>query len=126
MGSDSADGGNPSFQVGDISNSAVNFGAHGTANNVNNFAAGSADPQQELLAAVRELRADLGRVTQRPETAALAEELAGTAQEIETTGAAERGRLARLRERLADAGPVVEFLASGSAVAAAVATLLGA
>ncbi|MGW1763566.1 hypothetical protein ACWCQL_05645 [Streptomyces sp. NPDC002073] len=121
-----APGPGPSFQVGNISGSAVNFGAHGTATNTNNHYAAPVDTaQQELLAAVRELRADLARLTPRAETTALDEELAGAAEEIEEAGAAAPGRLGRLHAALASAGPVVEFLASGATVAGLLTQLLG-
>lgn len=127
-GTGAGQGGGQVFHVGGISGGAVNFGAGGSAHNVNNYGtAGPApDPAQaELLLAVRELRRDLERLTRRPETEALDAELAETAAEIERSGATAPGRLDRLREALTTAGPVVEFLASGGAVAAAVATLLG-
>ncbi|MFG2871719.1 hypothetical protein [Streptomyces sp. NPDC048338] len=84
------------------------------------------DPaQEELLQAVRRLRADLGNVVASEQTAALDAELAEAEDEIEGTGEAGRGRLARLRQALGDAGAVTGILASGVAVGQAVAALLG-
>lgn len=84
------------------------------------------DPaQEELLAAVRLLRADLDRVISSPQTELLVAELEGTRTDIEHTGGADPGRLERLRAALADAGAVTGLLASGAAVAQAVTALLG-
>ncbi|MFJ4975976.1 hypothetical protein ACIP6X_11665 [Streptomyces coeruleorubidus] len=81
--------------------------------------------QQELLRAVRELRADLDRLVQSEGTAALDVELAGAQAEIETTGRAGEGRLARLRQAIADAGALTGALASAVAVGQAVRALTG-
>ncbi|WP_336621280.1 hypothetical protein [Streptomyces sp. DH10] len=81
--------------------------------------------QQELLRAVRELRADLDRLVQSEGTAALDVELAGAQAEIEATGRAGEGRLARLRQALADAGALTGLLASAAAVGQAVGALTG-
>ncbi|MEU6906427.1 hypothetical protein ABZ935_13915 [Streptomyces coeruleorubidus] len=81
--------------------------------------------QQELLRALRELRADLDRLVQSDRTAALDAELAGAQAEIEGTGRAGEGRLARLRQALADAGALTGLLASAAAVGQAVGALTG-
>ncbi|MGW7719179.1 hypothetical protein ACWGKK_33470 [Streptomyces chartreusis] len=81
--------------------------------------AAPADAQTtELLAAVRELRADLQRLVPSSETAALEEELASTEDEITSTGQASPARLQRLRHALQDAGSVIVLLSSGATVAA--------
>ncbi|MET9515996.1 hypothetical protein [Streptomyces sp. NPDC002994] len=86
----------------------------------------SRDPaQEELLLAVRELRADLDRLLATETTTVLDAELVSTAEEIEAAGQATPGRLARLRDALTAAGPSVEVLASGAAAVAAVGALLG-
>ncbi|MEV0603415.1 hypothetical protein AB0I82_29545 [Streptomyces sp. NPDC050315] len=103
--------------------------AVGNDNTVTNYAAPqqpARDPaQEELLNAVRELRADLQRLTPAPETDALGAELADVQDEIERTGSASPGRLQRLRTALADAGAVTGLLASGAAVVQSVTGLLG-
>ncbi|MFF0433217.1 hypothetical protein ACFYU9_13445 [Streptomyces sp. NPDC004327] len=81
--------------------------------------------QEELLRAIRELRADLTRVVASEQTAALDAELSDAEDEIEGIGAASPGRLTGLRRALADAGALTGLLASGAAVAQAVAALLG-
>ncbi|MFH8406721.1 hypothetical protein ACH4FX_18285 [Streptomyces sp. NPDC018019] len=84
------------------------------------------DPaHEELLAAVRQLRADLARVIETPQVTLLTAELTDAQEEIETTGRTAPGRLDRLRTALADAGAVTGMLASGAAVGQAVAALLG-
>ncbi|MFE7410461.1 hypothetical protein [Streptomyces laurentii] len=84
------------------------------------------DPRQaELLAAIRELRADLGRLADTAQAAGLDGELAGAESEIEESGAAGQGRLARLRQALADAGALTGLFASAAAVGQAVTALLG-
>lgn len=102
--------------------------AVGDHNNVVNQQAGAAprDPaQEELLRRVRELRADLARLVPTDETAALDAELEDAQGEIEETGQAGPGRLARLRQALTDAGAVAGLVASGVAVSQAVGALLG-
>lgn len=102
--------------------------AIGDHNSVVNQQAGAAprDPaQEELLRAVCELRADLARLVPSDETTALDAELADAQDEIEDTGQAGQGRLARLRQALADAGAVAGFVASAAAVSQAVGALIG-
>ncbi|WP_030204118.1 hypothetical protein [Streptomyces sp. NRRL S-87] len=116
-----------SYRIGSISGSAVNFGQGGTAHNTNNYGAvpGQDPAHAELLRLVRELREDLGRVRASEQTRVLDGELAGAQEELESAGEAGPGRLARLRDALTQAAPVVDVLASGAAVAASVAQLLG-
>ncbi|MCF3964256.1 hypothetical protein L1885_21850 [Streptomyces fuscigenes] len=112
--------------MGSVTSSALNIGDHGTATHVTHHHAGAADPaQEELLAAVRALRTDLGRLVPTAGTDALDAELARTEGEVTTAGAASPGRLARLREALGLAGAVTGSLASGVAVAESIAGLLG-
>ncbi|MET9649320.1 hypothetical protein ABZZ44_03405 [Streptomyces sp. NPDC006460] len=104
--------------------------AIGDNNTVTQHEGGAGQPvrdpaQEELLQAIRRLRADLGNVVASEQTAALDAELSDAEDEIEGTGEAGRGRLARLRQALGDAGAVTGILASGVAVGQAVAALLG-
>ncbi|MFI0779988.1 hypothetical protein [Streptomyces sp. NPDC021212] len=80
---------------------------------------------EELLRAVQQLSADLERLVATPEVGALSDELAGAQDEIQRTGRAGAGRLARLRVLLQDAGAGIGMLASGVAVGQAVGALLG-
>ncbi|WP_435974454.1 hypothetical protein [Streptomyces sp. Qhu_M48] len=104
----------------------VTIGDHNTVTSTVNGTGPSRDPRQEaLLQAIRRLRADLGGVVPSEQTTALDAELSDAEEEIEGTGRAGAGRLARLRQALTDAGAVSGILASGVAVGQAVGTLLG-
>ncbi|MFF6789470.1 hypothetical protein ACVW0K_004423 [Streptomyces filamentosus] len=104
----------------------VTIGDDNTVTNTVHVGGGPRDPrQEELLRAVRRFRTDLRAVVETEETAALDGELAETEAEIERTGEAAPGRLARLRQSLADAGDVAGLLASGVAVGQVLGTLLG-
>ncbi|MFH8578388.1 hypothetical protein OHB11_15200 [Streptomyces zaomyceticus] len=104
----------------------VTIGDHNTVTSTVTGTAPARDPrQEELLRAVRRLRADLGGVVPTEQTAALDAELSDAEDEIEGTGRADTGRLTRLRRALTDAGAVTGILASGVAVGQAVGTLLG-
>ncbi|MBD2829114.1 hypothetical protein ID875_13830 [Streptomyces globisporus] len=110
--------------IGSVTGSAFAVGDHNTVTQHQN--AGPADETQaELLRAVRELRADLARFTPSDTTEVLDAELVSVSDEIETAGAAEPGRLARLQRALDAAGALAGALASGVAVAEALAALLG-
>ncbi|MCX5392695.1 hypothetical protein [Streptomyces sp. NBC_00094] len=104
----------------------VTIGDHNTVTTTVSGAQPARDPQQEeLLQAVRRLRADLGGVVASEQTTVLDGELADAEDEIEGTGRAGTGRLTRLRQALVDAGAVTGILASGVAVGQAVGALLG-
>ncbi|WP_405856836.1 hypothetical protein OG361_24665 [Streptomyces sp. NBC_00090] len=104
----------------------VTIGDHNTVTNTVTGSEPARDPQQEeLLQAIRRLRADLGGVVASEQTTALDAELAEAEDEIEDTGRAGTGRLTRLRRALTDAGAVTGILASGVTVGQAVGALLG-
>ncbi|MFE0646821.1 hypothetical protein ACFW2Y_35285 [Streptomyces sp. NPDC058877] len=104
----------------------VTIGDHNTVTSTVHGVAPARDAQQEeLLQAVRRLRADLEGVVSSERTAALDAELSDVEDEIEGTGRASAGRLTALRSALAEAGAVAELLASGVAVGQAVGALLG-
>ncbi|MGW6457606.1 hypothetical protein ACWF94_17100 [Streptomyces sp. NPDC055078] len=111
--------------IGSVDNSALTFGANSTATTTNTTHAATDPAQQALLAAVRELRADLARFTAAPAAEVLDAELVAAEEEIAASGAVGRGRLERLRGGLASAGDLVAALGSGVAVAELVAALLG-
>lgn len=115
----------PGVHIGSIDNSAVGVGDHNQVSYVAAPTPGTDAAQAELLAAIRELRADLGRFVETPQRQELDAELAAAEGEIDTTGAAGSGRLARLRQALDLATPLTASLASGAAVAQSVAALLG-
>lgn len=121
-----ADGEHPRVHLGEVHHSAVNIGDHGSAHTTNVTPAAPPEPaQQQLLAAVRELRTDLARLVRNEQTEALATELAATEEEITASGAAGPGRLRSLHDRLGAAGSVAAVVGSGVAVAQALSALLG-
>ncbi|ALO10541.1 hypothetical protein AQF52_4947 [Streptomyces venezuelae] len=104
----------------------VTIGDNNTVTSTVNGTQPTRDPQQEeLLQAIRKLRADLGGVVASEQTAALDVELSDAEDEIEGLGRAGTPRLTRLRQALLDAGAVTGILASGVAVGQAVGALLG-
>jgi hypothetical protein len=107
----------PNVRIGDVSHSTFAIGSHAHAESHHH--AGSRDQAaEELLNAVRELRADLTRVRGTEQTAALDAELADTEDEIARTGQATPTRRERLRALLTESEPLVSLLASAGAVAA--------
>lgn len=123
-------GGRGGRRFGDIRIGNVRGGVVGIGDNnhiVNGPQGGSVcDPAyDELLRAVGQLSADLERLVASPQVSALSDELTSTQDEIQRTGRAGPGRLARLRVLLQDAGAGIGMLASGVAVGQAVGALLG-
>ncbi|MDH6624997.1 hypothetical protein M2271_002801 [Streptomyces sp. LBL] len=103
---------------GGVSKSTFAIGSHAHAESHHGTAPVPRDQAaEELLAAVRELRADLTRMRASDETAALDEALADTEDEITRTGAAAPSRLDRLRRLLQDSQSLVSLVASAGAVA---------
>ncbi|AWW38009.1 hypothetical protein ADL00_22880 [Streptomyces sp. AS58] len=110
-------GDEPSVRLGDVSHSTFAIGSHARAESHHGTGDRRDPAAEELLAAVRELRADLTRVRADGRTAELDTELAGTEEEITRTGAVGQGRLQRLRQLLTDSEALVSLLASAGAVA---------
>ncbi|WP_406496758.1 hypothetical protein OG936_21675 [Streptomyces sp. NBC_00846] len=119
------DGQQPAVHLGSVTNSAFAIGNDNTVAQHHHHAAEPGDTHAELLRAVQDLRADLGRFVASDTTEILDAELVSVTDEIETTGTAAPGRLARLQEALTAAGALTSTLASGVAVGQAVAALLG-
>ncbi|MFE9255121.1 hypothetical protein [Streptomyces sp. NPDC006879] len=117
----------PAVSVGAVTGSAFAIGDHNTVTVASADGGARAPEVDRLSAAVRELRADLSRLTARDAVAVahLDAELVEVEGEIEVSDTVSRSRLARLRGALVSAAPVVELLASGTAVATAVAALWG-
>ncbi|MEW2346723.1 hypothetical protein [Streptomyces sp. NPDC006684] len=115
----------PAVHIGSVEGSAFAIGDGNKVSYVRGGTAPADQAQAALLAAVTALRADLARFTATPDNAALDTELAAVEGEITTEGAASRGRLARLRDAVDVAGPLVAALASGTAVAESLVALLG-
>ncbi|WP_371669588.1 hypothetical protein OG985_19140 [Streptomyces sp. NBC_00289] len=107
----------PNVSLGDVSQSTFAIGSHARAESHHGTAPQRDRAAEELLEAVRELRADLERVRGSEQTAALAAELAETEDEITRTGQAAPTRRERLRELLTDSQALLSVLASAGAVA---------
>ncbi|MFF0382728.1 hypothetical protein [Streptomyces sp. NPDC004286] len=105
----------PNVRIGDVSGSTFAIGSHAHAESHQHGSGGPGD--QELLRAVRELRADLERVRGTEQTAALDTALAETEAEIARTGQAGPTRRERLRQLLDDSQALLSVLASAGAVA---------
>ncbi|MFJ5261347.1 hypothetical protein ACIQAC_12880 [Streptomyces sp. NPDC088387] len=114
----------PHVRIGDVSGSTFAIGSRAHAESHHGTGPRTDQANAELLAAVRELRADLTRVRAGERTAELDAELAGAEDEIARTGAVGPTRLQRLRQLLTDSEALVGLLASAAAVATAVAGLL--
>ena len=106
----------PQVTLGNVSGSTFAIGSHAHAESHHHGGSGS-QADEELLAAVRELRADLARVRGTEQTAALGTALAETEDEITSTGQAGPTRRQRLRELLTDSQSLLSVLASAGALA---------
>ncbi|MGW2131438.1 hypothetical protein [Streptomyces coelicoflavus] len=95
------------FAVGDSANVTSHYGT----------AARRDQAAEELLKAVRELRADLARIQRTERTDELDTALADTEEEITRTGTAPEGRLQRLRTLVEDSQSVLSLFASFGTVA---------
>ena len=113
------------IRIGNVRGGVVGIGDHNHIVNGSQEGVGCDPAYEELLRAVQQLSADLERLVATPEVGALSEELSGTQDEIQRTGRAGAGRLARTRVMLQDASASVGMLASGVAVGQAVGALLG-
>lgn len=108
----------PNIRIGDVSHSTFAIGSHAHAESHHGTGADPRDAAaEELLKAVRELRADLTRVRADERTGELDAELSDTEDEITRTGTVGAGRLRRLRQLLADSEALVSLIASAGAVA---------
>ncbi|MEU1593779.1 hypothetical protein ABZ468_13230 [Streptomyces sp. NPDC005708] len=107
----------PNVSIGDVSHSTFAIGSHAQAVSHQGTAGQRDEAAEELLKAVRELRADLARVRGSEQTAALDAALAQTEDEITRTGQAAPSRRERLRELLSDSQALLSVLASAGAVA---------
>jgi hypothetical protein len=112
-----ADTNEPGVSLGNVSGSTFAIGSHASAVSHHGTAPGRDAATEELLTAVRELRADLTRVRATDRTAELDAALADTEDEITGTGQAGPTRRERLRALLADSESLLSVLASAGAVA---------
>jgi hypothetical protein len=104
-------------RIGDVSYGTFAIGSHAHAESHHSVDARRDAAAEELLRAVRELRADLTRVRADEQTEELAAVLAATEDEITHTGTISARNRERLRQILMDSGALVGLLASAGAVA---------
>jgi ribosomal protein L29 len=107
----------PQVRMGDVTGSTFAIGSHARATTNHGAAAARDSDAEELLEAIRELRADLARVRATGATADLDAELAGTEDELARTGAAAPSRRQRLRELLGDSASLMGLLTSAGNLA---------
>lgn len=119
---DSGQGGRePGVRIGEVVGSAFSIGGTHATNTVRGHdgAAEAAGPAaEELLEAVRELRAALVRLPRSDGRTALDTELDAAAEELATAGAVRPSLAARLRSALERWSPLVESLSAATALAA--------
>ncbi|MEU6193163.1 hypothetical protein [Streptomyces sp. NPDC047061] len=106
----------PQVSMGNVTGSTFAIGSHAHAES-HHHGAGGDRADEELLAVIRELRADLERVRGTEQTAALGAALAETEEEIARTGQAGPTRRERLRALLTDSQALLNVLASAGALA---------
>ncbi|MEU9146389.1 hypothetical protein [Streptomyces sp. NPDC048349] len=115
-------------RIGDIHGSSFSIGgSHNTNSTVHQGGTGErAQPgAEELLEAVRELRAALVRLPRSPERAALDGELDEVAGELEAGGEVRPGLPARLRGALERWAPLVDSVSAATALAGLLTSLGG-
>ncbi|MFI5666845.1 hypothetical protein [Streptomyces sp. NPDC051704] len=116
--------GPPSVRIGDVRASAFSIGGTDVSNSTVNHGGSGADADagptaQELLEAVRDLRAALVRLPRSDGRTALDGELDSAAEELEAEGERVRPALpARLRAALERWAPLVESVSAATALAA--------
>lgn len=107
----------PHVTMGDVSHSTFAIGSHARAESRHGGPAARDEASEELLAAVRELRADLTRMRASGQTAELDTVLAETEEELVSAGQADPTRLQRLRQLLTDSESLVGLVASAGSLA---------
>ncbi|MFJ2749257.1 hypothetical protein [Streptomyces sp. NPDC087297] len=112
-------------QINSIHNAAFSIGgAHITNTSVHHDGTGAGVPgAEELLEAVRELRAALARLPRSADRAALDTELDEAVGELEEAGEIRPGLPARLRGALQRWAPLVESVNAAAALGGLLATL---
>ncbi|MFJ7587324.1 hypothetical protein ACIQZO_07975 [Streptomyces sp. NPDC097617] len=112
-------------RINSVNNTAFSIGGtHITNTSVHHDGTGAGAPgAEELLEAVRELRAALARMPRGADRAALDAELDEAAGELEETGEIRPGLPARLRGALRRWAPLVESVNAAAALGGLLATL---
>ncbi|MFG2880394.1 hypothetical protein ACGFYU_36185 [Streptomyces sp. NPDC048337] len=123
MGSNDED---PTVQLGDVHGSAFSIGGSNHTNTVHHGGTGAGAPgAEELLEAVRELRAALVRLPRGADRSALDAELDEVAGDLEDADAIRPGMLTRLRGALERWAPLVESVSAATALGQLLTTLGG-
>ncbi len=116
-------------RIGEIHGSSFSIGGAHNTNSTVHQGDGTGDRAQpgaeELLEAVRELRAALVRLPRSPERAELDGELDEVAGELEESGEVRAGLPARLRGALERWAPLVDSVSAATALAALLTSLGG-
>lgn len=107
----------PHVSIGDVSFSTFAVGSRAEARSYHGTTASCDNGTEQLLTALRELRADLSRTRATEQTAELDEALADAEDEITSTGSADESRLRRLRGFLIDAASLTTVLTSAGTIA---------
>ncbi|MCX5376393.1 hypothetical protein [Streptomyces sp. NBC_00091] len=114
-------------RIGDVHNTAFSIGGSNNRNTVNN-GGGTGDRApgaEELLEAVRDLRAALVRLPRSTGRGDLDAELDGVAEELEDAEQIPQGLPARLRGALVRWAPLVESLSAATALGGLLTSLGG-
>ncbi|MFD5001067.1 hypothetical protein [Streptomyces buecherae] len=112
----------PRIHIGEVSGSTFAIGSHAEARSYHGATSPRDEATEQLLAALRGLRAELSGAEPTDEGADLDAALADAEDEITRTGSAGEGRLRRLRALLADTVAVSTVAASAATVAALLGT----
>lgn len=116
----------PAVRFGDVSDSAFSIGGSGNTNTVHHHVGAAAAPgPEELLEAVRDLRAALVRLPRGADRSALDAELDEVAGDLEDATAIRPGLPERLRAALTRWAPLIEPLNAATALGALLVTLGG-
>ncbi|MGE7390188.1 hypothetical protein ACQKM2_32385 [Streptomyces sp. NPDC004126] len=116
------------ISIGDVHGSAFSIGGSNNTNTVHHHDGGAQDrtpTAEELLEAVRDLRAALVRLPSSDECSGLDAELNAAARELEGTEEIRPGLPARLRGALERWAPLVETLSAATALGGLLASLGG-
>lgn len=112
----------PQIHIGEVSGSTFAIGSHAEARSYHGTTPPPDQATEQLLTALRALRADLSGAGTPEGTGELDGALADAEDEITRTGSVGEGRLRRLRALLADAVGVSTVAASAATVAALLGT----
>ncbi|WP_069816040.1 hypothetical protein [Streptomyces sp. TP-A0874] len=107
----------PQVSIGDVSGSTFAVGSRADVRSYHGTTPSYNDDAERLLAALRELRADLSGARTTGQCEELDSALADAEDEIARTGSAGESRLRRLRELLTDAASLTTVLTSAGTVA---------